>query len=398
MTVRYGLASDSWDLNERQAIQRVLDSGRLTMGFEVDAFENEFAEFLGVKHAVMVNSGSSANLIGVASLVWSGVSSPGVVVVPAVSWSTTYFPWVQHRYKLRFVDVDPDTLNYDVRLLRKAMTADVTAVCAVNLLGNPASINEVASICDEYGVPLLEDNCESFGAEVSGKKAGTFGVLGTHSFFFSHHLQTMEGGMLSTNDDHLASVARSLRAHGWSRDRKSGSLSSMQSDEFGASFEFLYPGYCVRPVEFMGATGREQLRKWPSLKAWREKNAERFTIVLSRYANILRIQSPGGRQGVSSSWFGFSLICIGFAAGKRDLLKKIFDDFGIESRPIVAGNFCRQPVIKLIDSEVFSPLIEADKVHFDGLFIGNDGRDLACELDVLSEALTVFASDLGHMA
>ena len=391
MSASYKLASDSWDQTEFDAIKRVLSSGQLTLGPEVDIFEDEFSEFLNVKHSIMVNSGSSANLLGVAALVFSGSAAPGSVVVPAVSWSTTYYPWTQYGFKLKFVDIDPDTLNFNMNQLEKAITPDVTAVCGVNLLGNPSCIDEVAELCSSCEIPLLEDNCESFGASVNGKLAGSFGTIGTHSFFFSHHLQTIEGGMLSTDNDQLAALARSLRAHGWSRDKKSGNLSRVDAGDFGSSFEFLYPGYCLRPTEIAGAVGRAQLRKAAQHQKVRLSNAESFKKLMVDFGDIIRVQTDGGRQKVESSWFGFSLICHGAAKNHRNLLKSILDDFKIESRPIVAGNFTRQPVMQFLEHEIFGSLDEADSVHTEGLFVGNDGRCLTEELNLLSKAIEKFA-------
>src|ERR1035437_4387009 len=198
----FPLATSSWDGAERAAIQRVVDSDRFTMGPEVKAFEKEFAAHFGTGYAVMVNSGSSANLIAVAAAVLNEETrlKPGdEVLVPAVSWSTTYFPLHQYGLRLKFVDIHPETLNMDLELARDAIGPRTRAVMAVNLLGNPNDFATLRQLCREFDLVLIEDNCESMGAEFEGRAAGTFGALGSFSTFFSHHISTMEGGVVVTD-------------------------------------------------------------------------------------------------------------------------------------------------------------------------------------------------------
>ena len=177
------------------------------MGENVKAFEKEFANYHGSKYCVMVNSGSSANHLGLSSLFFREqgpkLSQGDEVIVTAVSWSTTYSPLFYHGLKLRFVDVDIDTLNIDTKKLTQAITPQTKAIFAVNLLGNPNSYSEIQKICEENNLLLLEDNCESLGAEYLGRKTGTFGIFGTCSGFFSHHMSTMEGGMITTDDEEI---------------------------------------------------------------------------------------------------------------------------------------------------------------------------------------------------
>jgi CDP-6-deoxy-D-xylo-4-hexulose-3-dehydrase len=384
---KYQLASNTWDELEEKAIARVIKSGQYTMGKEVSKFEDEFACFVGVKHAIMVNSGSSANLIACAAFKYSNRFNLGTVIVPAVSWSTTFFPLSQMGYKLKFIDIDLLTLNIDVSKIEECITEEVVGICGVSLLGNPTGMDAIRDICNNNKLFFYEDNCESLGASIKSKLAGSFGHISTHSFFFSHHLQTMEGGMLCTNDDEYAKLARSLRAHGWTRDKKSGDLSDVSIDPFHKSFEFILPGYCVRPIEFMGAIGQEQLKKWPEMKKMRRKNAEKFKTIIEKYPSYLILQNCFENE---SSWFGFSMILTGTAIGKRAVLIDIFNKLNIEYRPIVAGNFTRQSVIKLLKHEQLTNYPAADQVHDNGIFVGNDSRDLIEELKLLETALTEF--------
>ena len=218
MDVKYTLSNDTWDKDELAAIQRVVDSNYFTMGPVVAEYEQLFAEKFGAKYAVMSNSGSSANLLAIAALVLSKRLKKGdEILVTAVSWSTTYSPLAQYGLKIRFVDIDRETLNVNPELLESAITPNTKAILAVNLLGNPNDFNQISEICQKYSLLLIEDNCESMGAEYNGKKTGTFGVLGSFSSFYSHHISTMEGGITVTDDEELYHYMLSIRAHGWTR-------------------------------------------------------------------------------------------------------------------------------------------------------------------------------------
>ena len=372
--MEYSLASDTWNEKEVSAIHRVIDSGRYTMGKEVKKYEEEFANFFGTKHAVMTNSGSSANLLMLATLYlhpkFKKIDNPNVIV-PTVSWSTTYFPVQQYGFQLKFVDVDVETFNLDVKSVINSINENTVAVFAVNLLGNPCELQKLKNICDEKNIVLLEDNCESLGALEQNKQAGTFGTMGSFSFFFSHHLQTMEGGMVVTDDDDLVDYLRSIRSHGWVRDlQDNSSLYVKTRDSFEDSFRFVLPGYCVRPLEMSGAIGQEQLNKWPDMFERRRSNA---CIAKELFADLpyIKLQKEHG----VSSWFGFGFVLTGDLADNRAKVLQSLKVNGVETRPIVAGNFLRNPVIKHINY-IAGDCTNADTLHDRGFFIGNDIRDL----------------------
>src|SRR3954453_21229888 len=199
----FPLATSSWDEAELAALQNVIASGRFTMGPLVAEFERLCAAAFGSGHAVMVNSGSSANLLAVAAAVLDPRNDlqPGdEVIVPAVSWATTFYPVHQYGLRLKFVDIDLDTLNLDLEQVEAAIGPRTKAVFAVNLLGNPLDYTRLQQIADAHGLLVLEDNCESLGATLGGRSAVTFGAMGTLSSFFSHHISTMEGGVVLTDD------------------------------------------------------------------------------------------------------------------------------------------------------------------------------------------------------
>ena len=377
--MKYPLACDTWDNREVEAIQEVVKTGRYTMGPYVKKFEKEFCDYFKCNDAVMVNSGSSANLLMLATLALKH-KLKGDIIVPAVSWSTTYYPLQQYGFKLNFVDIDKSTLNIDPSKIEKAITKDTCAIFAVNLLGNSCEYKKINEIAKKHNLMVIEDNCESLGA-ISDTDIynGVVGHMGSYSFFFSHHLQTMEGGMIACKSKDDADFIRSLRAHGWCRDLPDdNTIYKKSGDTFVDSFTFITPGYSVRPLEMSGAIGSVQLKKWPEMREQRVKNAEYFKQKFEDLPDV-QLQEEVG----NCSWFGFSMVFNGNLSGKRAKIVEKFKENEIESRPIVAGNFMKNPVIKYLDYIDNKDYNVADYIHDNGLFIGNDVRDLKENIDMV---------------
>ena len=373
MTFKYPLATATWDQKEIDAMQSVIESGNFTMGEKVSLFEKEFSKYIGSQNAVMVNSGSSANLLMIAALFYTKnpklkIKRGDEVIVPAVSWSTTYYPLYQYGLKIKFVDIDIESLNYDLTQLELAISKKTRIVLAVNLLGNPNNFDSINKIIKNKDIILLEDNCESMGATFNDKKTGTFGAMGTFSSFYSHHISTMEGGIIVTDDAELHQILISLRSHGWTRElpEKNFICDDKSDDYLEESFRFVLPGYNVRPLELEGALGIEQVKKLPMIITERRKNAKLFIEILNDHPDLI-IQKEIGK----SSWFGFSIIIRSDSSMKRlDLVNKL-SNLGFEFRPIVTGNFLKNEVIKYFDSEVHGELKNAEHLDKNGLFIGN---------------------------
>ncbi|MCK5521734.1 MAG: DegT/DnrJ/EryC1/StrS family aminotransferase [Thiomargarita sp.] len=378
--INYPLSVSSWDESEIRAIDNVIKSDRYTMGKQVKQFEEAFSAFLNTKYCVMVNSGSSANLLAVASLFYRSQGSlkrGDEVIVPAVSWSTTYIPLYQYGLKLKFVDIDIKTLNYDLTALANAITDKTKLIVAVNLLGNPNDFNKIREIIGTRNIILIEDNCESMGAEFAGQQTGTFGLIGTFSSFFSHHISTMEGGLIATNNEEIYHILLSLRAHGWTRDLPEiNQVSNKENDAFQESFRFVLPGYNVRPLEMSGAIGIEQLKKLPSFLLQRRKNAVVYQELFSNHP-FLEIQTEIGK----SSWFGFSFMIKPNSDIERITLVKKLADKGVECRPVVAGNFVNNEIIKWFDYEIHYELKNAQHLHENAFFIGNHHFDVTEKLN-----------------
>jgi len=373
MSFKFPLATASWGKEETDAMHRVIDSGMFTMGPQVQAFERDFARYVGSQYCVMVNSGSSANLLMVAALFYTRnprlkLQRGDEVIVPAVSWSTTYYPLYQYGLKIKFVDIDLNTLNYDLDQLEQAVSDKTRAIMAVNLLGNPNDFTRIQSIIGGRDIVLLEDNCESMGATFDGKQAGTFGVMGSFSSFFSHHISTMEGGLIVTDDEEIYQILLSIRAHGWTRNlpKKNLVCSDKSDDPFEESFRFVLPGYNVRPLEMEGAIGIEQVKRLPRMIEARRENGKLLQAAMSEHPDLL-IQREIG----ASSWFGFSLVIRPGSALTRKALVVKLNQLGFECRPIVAGNFAKNEVVKYFDSEVHGALTNAEHIDQNGLFIGN---------------------------
>lgn len=367
----------------RAALEPLL-SQSVTSGARVREFEGAFADFIGAKHAVMVNSGSSANLLAVAALAAQSVPNglrPGdEVIVPAVTWPTTVTPILQSGCVPVFVDVDRHTLNLRPEDLEQALSPRTRAIFVVHLLGNPVAMDPVMRFAREHGLWVLEDTCESLGTQIAGLRAGAIGDIGTFSFYFSHHITTVEGGMLVTDNAQLADLTRSLRSHGWTRDLSNRAEIESASPWIDPRFLFVHLGYNVRPMEVQAAFGLVQLKRLEQFNEARRRNARALLAALSDIEEIeFVVEQEGGR----STWFGFPVILRD--AETRQALSRHLEERRIETRPIVAGNLTVQPAFRDSPHRTVGSLANATMIGQRGLFIGNhpdiDDRRLAHIID-----------------
>lgn len=383
---KFPLSFSSWGKEETNALQEVIESGQFTMGPRVAKFEKEFAAFFGRKFAVMVNSGSSANLILIAALTFKKnhpLQAGDEVLVPAVAWATSYAPLKQYGLNIKVVDVDRNTLNIDIEQLRSAITSKTKLIVGISILGNPAPLDEIEKIAKEHNILFIEDNCESLGASLHGKFTGNFGLAATASFFYAHHISTMEGGMILTDDEELNDLCRALRAHGWTRDiSQENSLVKKSNDQFAEAYRFLLPGYNVRPLEFSGATGSAQLKKLDGMIKARRENADCFRQLMApdnRY--ILQ------RENGQSSWYSFTILVHPEAGVSRKQVLENLRAAGIEFRLITGGNIMRHEYATLLQATSFGKLPNANFIHDYGFFIGNAPFPIFDKLKYVSEAL-----------
>src|SRR3972149_1321749 len=383
--MKFELASSTWGEEEKQAIKAVVDSNVFTMGRNVKEFEEKFARHFGMNYAVMANSGSSANLIAVASLFYrknNALERGDEVIVPCVSWATTFHPLHQYGLKLKFVDIDLQTLNYDVSALKKAVTRKTKMIVAVSILGNPCPFDGITKLCIDKGIILFEDNCESMGARFNGRYTGTFGLVNTFSTFFSHHISTMEGGLVLTNDKEIFNLLKAMRNHGWARAQDEDSpVFERRDDDFYEAYRFILPGYNVRPGEIHGALGKTQLDKLETFLKIRRMNAAHFVNLFKNDDRFI-IQKEVGE----SSWFCFTMIVRPGSGIDGERVIQRLKEAGIEHRIITGGNMLRHDVIRHYDHTVHGSA-NADIAHYNGFFVGNHPYDLRDKIDYLHATL-----------
>jgi len=383
--MRFELASSTWGEEENRAILEVMGSDMYTMGKKVRAFEEKFAGYFGMKYAVMANSGSSANLIAIASLFFrkeNPLRRGDEVIVPCISWATTFHPLQQYGLRMKFVDIDLHTLNYDIEELKRAVTEKTKMIVAVSILGNPCRFDEITKLCEKNNIILFEDNCESMGAKFNGRYTGTFGLVNTFSTFFSHHISTMEGGLVLTDDKEIYNLLKSMRNHGWTRDQDDDSpIFERKEDDFFEAYRFILPGYNVRPGEIHGAIGLKQLEKLDAFIKMRRTNAEHFVNLFKNDQRFI-IQKEVGE----ASWFCFTMIVNPeYKIDRKKVLQRLKDS-DIEHRIITGGNILRHDVIKHYDYTA-GKSSNADIAHYNGFFVGNHPYDIRDKIDYLHDVL-----------
>ena len=383
----FPLTYSTWDNQEIKAINQIINSGQLTYSNQVKKFESQFANYMQMKYGIMVNSGSSANLLSIASLFYkkkNPLKRGDEVIVPAISWSTTYHPLQQFNLKLKIIDVQLDTVNLDTRKLIAAITPKTKLIIAVNILGNPCDLFEIRKICKQKGIYLMEDNCESLGAKIKNKFCGTFGILNTYSFFYSHHISTIEGGMILTNDIEIKEIAMSLRSHGWTRDAVNKKLLTNNHQKF-ENYQFVLPGYNLRPTEINAAIGLVQLSKLNNFIKIRRNN---FILYQKIFKNnkIFTIQKENGE----SSAFSFIFIFKKEYLNIKDKIFKKLNEYNIQYRLITGGCFTKHEVKKYFSYSVYKNLNNANYIHENGFFLGNAAVDLKDQLINFNKAIIEF--------
>lgn len=397
MTFRIPLSASTLGKKEIMAAKAVLDSGELTMGKQCRTFERAFAAYLGVEHAVMVNSGSSANLLGMFALANPLLKTggrkrriePGAeIIVPALTWSTTIWPVVQAGAKPVFVDCDPLTLQMTPQAIAEAITPDTMAIVVVHVLGGAANMRAITDLAEEHGLWLFEDTCESLGVRWEERHVGTFGDMGTFSFYFSHHITTIEGGMITTNDGDVADLLTALRSHGWARNMRNRKAIADLHPEIDPRFLFITTGFNVRPTEINAAIGLEQLKRLDGFNEIRQSLASRLDNGLAALAQAGAISLIQHDLRSTPAPFGYTVLCNTSEA--RNGLQQHLEDAGIETRPVICGNMVRQPAIAQVQHRVSGRLAGADRVMDHGLYWGTHPNMTNDEIDYIIQAVKGF--------
>lgn len=347
-----------------------LQSGWLTMGKKVKRCEELWAEYVGMRYGVMTNSGSSANLIALSVLRWQGRLQAGdEVITPALTWATTVFPIAQVGCVPVLVDVRRETYNIDPEAIVRAITPKTKAIMPVHLLGNPCDMTVIMGIAKDFGLYLIEDACEAHGAKRQSRNVGSFGELSTFSFFFSHHISTIEGGMVLTNDHGTAELLRAVRAFGWAREFSDKDNIAARYPGIDPRFLFLYPGFNVRPTEIQGAFGMHQIPKLEGFIQQRRETATYWNKALAPLQDFLLL--PQERLGTRHAWFAYPFQVREGAPFTAKQLMAHLEENGVEARPIEAGNIAIQPAMRHVPHRISGSLANAQYVHDNAFFIGN---------------------------
>ncbi len=385
----YPLSMATYDLEEILAVIDSLCSFRTTMWEKTVEFERQFTQAFGGAEAVMVNSGSSADLLIAFALVNPQIKmlNPGdEILVPSVTWPTQIWSPMMAGLKARFVDADPRTLNIRLDDLESKIGPRTRAISLVHLMGNPCDMERVTSICRKHELVLIEDCCEALGAKYKGQPVGTFGIASSFSFFFSHHITTMEGGMITCQDQQLSDLYRVLRAHGWARNTKY--KPAEPQDGIDQRYLFLNWGFNLRPTELQAGFGLEQLKRWPAFHIQRLQNAAYFQSYIERHRDLMRLMHV--EPDAECSWFALPIMLTPECPFKKAEFLEYLDKQGIETRPIVAGNLARQPVCRLFPELRAGDLPGADAIHERGFYLGLHPFDAKQNIDRLVDSFEKF--------
>lgn len=377
----YPLTFNSIKSDEKKTVNEILKSEKFTMGSKVSEFETKFAKWTGFKHCLMVNSGSSANLLLVESLLrgtrkYKFLKPGDEVIVPALAWPTTIWPIVQLGLKPVFVDSNFEDLSIDFNKAKKAITSKTKAVFLIHVLGNSANMKMAKNFCKKYKLELLEDCCESLGAFYDKKHVGNFGLGGTFSFYFAHHICSIEGGAICTNNKSLFEDLKSFRAHGWIRNRSDKRKYLKKYKNLDENFLFVTTGYNVRPTELNAAIGIEQLKKLEINLIKRDNVVRKILRILKEFRDLKII----GEEKISKnilkknnrihSWMNLPILYTKKSPEKFKKILKIFKKNNIETRSIIAGNLIRHPVMKNINFRIGSDLKVSEHIFKYGFMIG----------------------------
>jgi CDP-6-deoxy-D-xylo-4-hexulose-3-dehydrase len=356
-----------YDESEVEAVLKTLLAGQVSFGKKVKEFEENFASYIGQKFAVAVNSGSSANLLALLTLLESGEIKRGdKVIVPASTFITAATPIVQLGLIPLFVDVETSSYNIDPEEIEKA-ASKAKAVIVVHSLGNPAKISEIKRVARKFKLKIIEDCCEAHGAEIGGQKVGSFGDLATFSFFVAHNITMGEGGLVLTNNEDYVRILKSLRDFGRAEQSKGRFQVDSSFGEYDSRYLFERLGYNFRLTEMQAAFGLEQLKKLDKLNNIRRQNARFYTENLKKFSEFLDLPQENGFH----TYYAYPVTIKETAGFERKELVEYLEKNGIETRPFFAGFIPEQPAFKnqryLLSGKMSSSRLIKEKSFFIGV-------------------------------
>jgi CDP-6-deoxy-D-xylo-4-hexulose-3-dehydrase len=377
------LVKDTIDKKDISSLTKWLKtSPQLTKGDLTVEFEAKWSQWLGRKYSVFVNSGSAANLAAVYSLMLSGKMKNKKIIVPAVSWVTTVTPAIHLGLNPIMCECDEHDLGLNINHLKELIEKEnPAAIILVHVLGIPNQMNHIISLCKDNDILLIEDCCEAIGSEYAGKHLGTFGELSTFSFYFSHHMSTIEGGMISTDNEELYYILLAIRSHGWDRDlpieKQKKLREKYQIDDFRALYTFYYPGFNLRSTDLQAFIGLRQLEK---LNGFVKKRNHNFMIYHNHFRHHKWRIEPPMESFVSN--FAYPII-----TENRDRLVTKLKENNIDSRPLICGSINEHPF--WYERYGYGNFPFAKNVHEHGLYLPNNHdlskRDLMKIINVVNE-------------
>jgi len=361
---------------------KVLKSKKLTIGPQTDKFQERFTNKLKSKFSLMVNSGSSANLLALQCLInpyRKKRLKPGdEVLIPSLCWSTSLWPIIQSGLKPKFVDVDLDTLNINLKDLKRKISKKTKAILVVHVLGNCTNMDNLIKIKKKNNLILIEDTCESLGTKYKNKYLGTFGEFSSFSFYSSHQISSGEGGMICCKNQDDYEILKSLRAHGWSRGLKNEKKIALANQHLDKRFIFYNSGFNLRSTDIAASIGLNQFKDLDKFIKFRTKNRSIIVGHLKRNKKIdTSIKIISENKNVKASWFGIPIL-LTKKINRNKFLAKI-EKLGVETRPIISGNFLKQPAIKkykLITKYKYK-YKNSDIINNQGFFIGLPTKSLS---------------------
>jgi len=387
---KYDLLENGFSNEDISIGKKVLNSKRITMASYTRKFELVFARKLGAKYALMVNSGSSANLLATFAagnpLKKNHLNRGDEVLIPALCWSTSIWPLVQFGLKPVLVDIDIQTLNINIEDLIKKITKKTKAIMLINVLGISSDLFKIKKIANKYKLIIIEDNCESLGSRLKNKYLGTFGDYGSYSFYYSHQITSGEGGMITCNKKEDYDILFALRSHGWlggtrhyKRSLKSYNQYAKQNPQLDPRYIFINSGFNLRPTDIQAAIAHNQFNRLDKLKKFRNINRNLLInkITKSKKWNN-QFQFISIPKDIDPSWMGLPILLSERFKNKKKKFMTILDKMGIETRPIISGNFANQPAAKLYNlckkNEKFE---NSQKVQDLGFLIGLHTRKIS---------------------
>lgn len=385
--VKYSLSADTWDKKEKKVLVNLIKSNAfLTYSKNVIKFEKKLANYFNSRYAILVNSGSSANLLGIYTLFFmkNKLKKGDEVIIPAIGWSTSYAPLVQLGLKIVLCDVDADTFNISLKSLNKCITKKTKLILAINLIGNISNLFEIRKICNKKNIYLFEDNCEGMGSKINSKYCGTFGIASSFSTYFSHHISTIEGGFVLTNSSSFYNIAKSIRSHGWTRNidinkinLSKSEISKIKKDK-NNKFQFIFPGFNLRPTELTAVLGLSQITKLSRFLKARAINQRYVEKIYSDHSDILNFY-----QFQKSAAYFFIPLFFKKIKHKKAFENLILNKKEIEYRTLISGNIKDHIFIKYFGKLKNINLSNTELVSKRVILFGNSHNNLKNELDLL---------------